>query len=62
MGSEKKARSEKAAGTTQAQLSITAPESGDHVLICSNCKQNFDFTVKDQTFYLAKGFSELKRC
>ena len=60
--SEKKARSKKAADTTQGQPSVTVPESGDRVLVCSNCKQNFDFTVRDQQFFLAKGFSDPKRC
>ena len=59
---EKKARSEKAAETAHAQPSVTAPEAVDRVLMCSGCRKNFDFTVRDQQFYSTMGFSDPKRC
>lgn len=35
----------------------------DKKLVCSDCSQEFDFTVREQEFYQEKGFeNEPKRC
>ena len=59
---EKKARPEKAAETARTQPPVTTSSSQDRVLVCLNCKQNFDFTARDQQFFATKGFSDPKRC
>jgi CxxC-x17-CxxC domain-containing protein len=38
------------------------PNLRDKVLQCSDCGSTFTFTVRDQEFYLERGFSEPKRC
>ena len=34
----------------------------DKTLTCSDCGQEFIFTVEEQEFYTARGFTEPKRC
>jgi CxxC-x17-CxxC domain-containing protein len=34
----------------------------DRTLTCSDCNQQFTFTVSEQDFYAQKGFSEPRRC
>jgi CxxC-x17-CxxC domain-containing protein len=38
------------------------PNLRDKVLQCVDCGSTFTFTVRDQEFYLERGFSEPKRC
>jgi CxxC-x17-CxxC domain-containing protein len=38
------------------------PTLKDKMLQCVDCGSTFTFTVRDQEFYLERGFSEPKRC
>jgi len=34
----------------------------DKTIVCAKCGRDFVFTVRDQAFFLSKGFSEPKYC
>lgn len=37
-------------------------EKKDLVIICKDCGNEFDFTVREQEFYETKGFNKPVRC
>ena len=46
----------------QEEKRLRALGYSDRTLFCANCRVPFVFTVRDQAFFLSKGFSEPKYC